>query len=70
MADIETINSIKIGDTIHPIETNTLGGKTSDKFQEKNLVSSISESSTDLQYPSAKCVYDLLNDINTLLSKI
>lgn len=70
MADIETISSIKIGDVVHPIETTTLDGKTADEFQEKNLVSSISESSTDLQYPSAKCVYDLLSDIKTLLSEI
>jgi len=70
MADIETIKSIKIGDVIHPIETTTLDGKTSDSFQEKNLVSSVDENSTNLQYPSAKCVYDLLGDINTLLSKI
>lgn len=35
-----------------------------------NLVTSISSSSTDTQYPSAKCVYDLVGDIETLLSAI
>ena len=35
-----------------------------------NLVTSISSSSTDSQYPSAKCVYDLVGDIETLLSQI
>ena len=35
-----------------------------------NLVTSISSSSTDSQYPSAKCVYDLIGDIETLLSQI
>lgn len=35
-----------------------------------NLVTSLSSSSTDAQYPSAKCVYDLIGDIETLLSNI
>ena len=35
-----------------------------------NLVTSISSASTDSQYPSAKCVYDLVGDIETLLSQI
>lgn len=34
------------------------------------LVTSISASSTDTQYPSAKCVYDLIGDIETLMSEI
>ena len=35
-----------------------------------NLVTSISSSSTDSQYPSAKCLYDLVGDIETLLASI
>ena len=35
-----------------------------------NLVTSLSPSSTDTQYPSAKCVYDLIGDVETLLSQI
>lgn len=35
-----------------------------------NKVTSISSSSTDTQYPSAKCVYDLVGDINTALDTI
>ena len=35
-----------------------------------NLVTSISSASTDSQYPSAKCVYDIVGDIETLLSTI
>ena len=35
-----------------------------------NLVTSISSSSTDTQYPSAKCVYDTIGDIETLLTAI
>lgn len=35
-----------------------------------NLVTSVSSSSTDTQYPSAKCVYDIVGDIETLLSQV
>lgn len=35
-----------------------------------NLVTSISASSTDTEYPSAKCVYDIVGDIETLLQSI
>ena len=35
-----------------------------------NKVTSLSSQSTDTQYPSAKCVYDLVGDIETLLSSI
>ena len=35
-----------------------------------NLVTSISSSSTDSQYPSAKCLYDLLGDVETLLQAV
>ncbi len=35
-----------------------------------NKVTSLSSSSTHTQYPSAKCVYDLVGDIETLLAAI
>lgn len=35
-----------------------------------NKVTSISAQSTDTQYPSAKCVYDLVGDVETLLAAI
>jgi len=35
-----------------------------------NLVTSISSASTNTQYPSAKCVYDIVGDIETLLGDI
>lgn len=35
-----------------------------------NLVTTISSSSTDTQYPSAKCVYDIVGDIGTLLDQL
>ena len=47
-------------------EKTTWNGKESTS----NKVTSLSSSSTDTQYPSAKCVYDLVGDIETLLSSI
>ncbi len=35
-----------------------------------NKVTSLSGSSTDTQYPSAKCVYDLVGDVESLLNNI
>lgn len=35
-----------------------------------NKVTSISSSSTDTQYPSAKCVYTIVGDINSALDAI
>lgn len=35
-----------------------------------NKVTSLSSSSTDDQYPSAKCVYDLVGDVESLLNNI
>lgn len=45
---------------------NLLNGKESTT----NKVTSLSSSSTDTQYPSAKCVYDLVGDIETLLAAL
>lgn len=35
-----------------------------------NKVTSLSSSSTDTQYPSAKCVYDLLGDVENLINAL
>lgn len=35
-----------------------------------NKVTSLSSQSTDTQYPSAKCVYDIVGNIETLLAQI
>ena len=35
-----------------------------------NKVTSLSSSSTDTQYPSAKCVYDLIGDVETILATL
>lgn len=41
-----------------------------DKEDSSNKVVSLSSSSTDTQYPSAKCVYDIVGDIESVLDAI
>ncbi|MBQ7660150.1 MAG: hypothetical protein IJS26_05410 [Alphaproteobacteria bacterium] len=41
-----------------------------DTKQTSNLVTSLSSASTDAQYPSAKCVYDLLGDVESAINTI
>lgn len=56
--------------TTYVSSVNGLSGAVSGLQTTSNLVTSLSSSSTDAQYPSAKCVYDLVGDIETLLSAI
>ena len=42
----------------------------SGKEDKSNKVTSLSASSTDTEYPSAKCVWDLVGDIETILASI
>lgn len=42
----------------------------SGKQDVSNLVTSVSSSSTNTQYPSAKCLYDLCGDIETLINAL
>ena len=46
------------------------GGDVSGKEDKSNKVTSLSSASTNTQYPSAKCVYDLVGDVETLLAAI
>ena len=46
------------------------GGDVSGKEDKSNKVTSLSASSSDTQYPSAKCVYDLIGDVESLLAAI
>ena len=50
------------------ISNNEISVDTSIIQTTSNKVTSLSSDSTDNQYPSAKCVYDLIGDINSVLS--
>lgn len=70
--EIETISYINLGDgKNHPIDAVTLGGKAATEFQDKSmLVTSINSSSDDNHYPSAKCVYNEIGLIEARLKAI
>ena len=70
--DIYTVGSTKeiyrcnsVPDWEHWSATDTTGLE-----QTSNKVTSLSNASTDTQYPSAKCVYDLIGDVESLLSEV
>ena len=44
--------------------------KVDDKEDTSNKVTTLSSSSTDTQYPSAKCVYNLVGDVESLLASL
>lgn len=52
------------------IVSNDHGGGGSGYELTLNKVTSLSSSSTDTQYPSAKCVFDIIGDIESLLAAI
>ena len=55
------------------IDTNTYLTQHQDitgKEDKTNKVTSLSSSSTDIQYPSAKCVYDIIGNLNTILATL
>ena len=57
----ETISYININGNEHPIDACSIDGKNDEYFQESGkLVNHISSSSTDDEYPSAKCLYDMI----------
>ena len=61
-ADIKSISSILVGDEEIPIDAVTIAMSTGSKTAEEigDLVTAISGGSTDEEYPSAKCVYDII----------
>ena len=67
MADI---SKITYGSTTWDLKDATARSGLSGKEATSNKVTSLSSSSTDTQYPSAKCVYDLIGDVETALAAL
>ena len=66
-----TIQYIDLGDgEKHPIDAITVGGKSATDFQENKIVTSIDSSSDDEHYPSAKCMYDIIGELESRLRNI
>lgn len=56
--------------TITKVDSSTITVNLSSFEQTSNKVTSLSASSTDVQYPSAKCVYDMIGNIEATLDVI
>jgi hypothetical protein len=60
----QTITHVKVNEDEHPIDAMSIEGKSKTAFQESGkLVTTISASSDDQHYPSAKCLYDIIGDL-------
>lgn len=72
MADIpQSIQKINLGDGQgdHPIDAVTIGGKTLSELQQNMLVTTLDDAD-DYHYPSAKCIYDEIGELENRLKNI
>lgn len=67
-AQVNVIESITVDGVAVTVTNKTAAIDLSGKEDKSNKVIAITSSSTDLQYPSAKAVYDLVGDIEGLLT--
>lgn len=65
-----TVDSAMSSTSENPVQNKVIYVALNNKQDTSNLVTSISSSSTDTQYPSAKCVYDIVGDIESTLDAI
>lgn len=74
LGDANVIETVKVNGSALTPDANKAVDITvpsvSGKEDTTNKVTSLSSSSTDTEYPSAKCVWDLVGDIETLLAAI
>ncbi|MBQ8481605.1 MAG: hypothetical protein IJ532_03640 [Alphaproteobacteria bacterium] len=68
--NILTFDSMPATESINPVTSGGVYIALSGKQDTANLVTSLSSASTDSQYPSAKCVYDIIGNVETLLSEV
>lgn len=70
-AEKQKLASVEQGAEVNTVDSvNGMTGAVTGLQTTANLVTSLSASSTDTQYPSAKCVYDIVGDVETLLASI
>lgn len=70
MGNAITVDNIVTENSNNPVSSDAVFDGLSGKQDTSNLVTSLSNVSTDTQYPSAKCVYDIIGDVETLLASI
>ena len=72
LADLTTTAKNNIVSAINEVDANCDANTSalSGKEDKTNKVTTISSSSTDTQYPSAKCMYDLIGNLETILETL
>lgn len=73
IASDNSLGGVRIGAGINIDATGTISISTTDYSQfEKivNKVTTLSADSTDIQYPSAKCVYDIIGNLEQVLAQL
>lgn len=69
-AQAVTIDSTPTANSDNLVKSGGVYSALSGKEATSNKVTSLSSQSTDTQYPSAKCVYDLIGDVETLINAL
>ena len=67
MADL---SQLAVNGTTYDLKDSTARTGLNSKENTTNKVTSLSSSSTDTQYPSAKCVYDIIGDVESALAAL
>jgi len=70
MSDPLYIDQIQFSDATYEIRDTAARNALSGKEDSSNKVISIDQNSTDDEYPSAKCVYDIVGDIEAALAAL
>lgn len=73
IASDNSLGGVRIGAGINIDATGTISISTTDYSQfEKivNKVTTLSADSTDIQYPSAKCIYDIIGNLEQVLAQL
>lgn len=52
------------------LDTEAVTTKLASKQDTSNLTTTLSAESTDLQYPSAKCVYDIIGNLEEIINNL
>lgn len=66
---IDSISHIQIGEDSHKIDAVSISGYTLADIQrdfqlKSNITTVLDDNSTDMEYPSAKAIYDIIGDLN------
>lgn len=68
--DVLTFDNVPTQNSSNPVKSGGVYDALAGKEATANKVTSLSSSSTDTEYPSAKCVWDLIGDVESLINAL